>query len=36
MSIIKLIYKIFGLEYISLEDRIEAIEQYIAEREGDL
>ena len=36
MSIIKLIYKIFGIEYVSLEERVSAIEQFIAEKEGEL
>lgn len=29
----KLIYKLFGIDYISLEERVAALEQYIAEKE---
>lgn len=33
MSIIKFLLGLIGIEYISLEDRVAALEQYIAERE---
>lgn len=36
MSIIKVLLGIVGIEYVSVEDRLEALEQFIAEREGEL
>jgi hypothetical protein len=33
MSLIKVILGIFGIDYVSLEERVTALEQYIAERE---
>lgn len=33
MSIIKFLLGLIGIEYVSLEDRVEALEQYITERE---
>lgn len=33
MCIKAVISKLFGIDYISLEDRVAALEQYIAEKE---
>ena len=33
MSIKKVILNLVGINYISLEERVEALEQYIAEKE---
>lgn len=33
MCIKSLILKLFGIDYVSLEERVAALEQYIAEKE---
>ena len=35
MSIIKFLLGIVGIEYVTLEERVSAIEQFIAEKEAE-